>query len=66
MIYRGVLGLALEDLDAAVFMGFLTAMGMLLAPLKRLININSAVQQGIAAAESLFETLDEPAESGRG
>jgi subfamily B ATP-binding cassette protein MsbA len=41
-----------------VFMGFITAMGMLLAPLKRLININVAVQRGIAAASSIFEVLD--------
>ncbi len=50
------------DLDAAVFMGFLTAMGMLMAPLKRVININVALQKGIAAGGSLFELLDEPAE----
>ncbi|MBN1238638.1 MAG: lipid A export permease/ATP-binding protein MsbA, partial [Gammaproteobacteria bacterium] len=48
----------LQDLSAATFVGFLTAMGMLLAPMKRLININAAVQRGIAAARSLFETLD--------
>jgi subfamily B ATP-binding cassette protein MsbA len=35
---------------------------MLLAPLKRLINLNVAIQRGIAAADSLFETMDEPAE----
>ena len=55
-----------QDLDAAVFIGFLTAMGMTLAPLKRLININAALQRGIAAGITLFETLDEPAEPDRG
>ena len=55
-----------EDLNAAVFIGFLTAMGMTLAPLKRLININAALQRGIAAGLTLFETLDEPAEPDRG
>ena len=49
-------------LDAAVFMGFLTAMGMLMAPLKRVININAALQKGIAAGDSLFDLLDEPSE----
>jgi subfamily B ATP-binding cassette protein MsbA len=53
-------------LNAAVFIGFLTAMGMLLAPLKRLININVSVQKGIAAADSLFEALDEPCEEDTG
>ncbi|MDH3418728.1 MAG: lipid A export permease/ATP-binding protein MsbA [Gammaproteobacteria bacterium] len=51
-----------EDLDPAIFMGFLTAMGMLMAPLKRVININVALQKGIAAGDSLFELLDQPAE----
>ncbi|NNC66360.1 MAG: lipid A export permease/ATP-binding protein MsbA [Gammaproteobacteria bacterium] len=50
------------DLDAAIFMGFLTAMAMLMAPLKRVININVALQKGIAAGDSLFELIDEPAE----
>jgi ATP-binding cassette, subfamily B, bacterial MsbA len=52
----------LEDLGPAVFIGFLTAMAQLLSPLKRLININVSLQKGIAAADSLFETLDEPIE----
>ena len=56
----------LDELDAALFVGFLTAMGMLLAPLKRLININVALQRGIAAADTLFETLDEEAERDTG
>jgi len=55
-----------DELDASVFMGFLTAMGMALAPLRRVININMALQRGIAAGISLFETLDEPTESDTG
>ncbi len=50
------------ELTAATFMGFIGALAMLLAPLKRLVNINVALQRGIAAAESLFEVLDEPGE----
>lgn len=56
----------LGDLTPSLFVGFITAMGMLLAPLKRLININAAVQRGIAAAASLFETLDGPVERDSG
>lgn len=52
----------LQDMDAAIFMGFLGALGMLLTPLKRIVNINAALQRGIAAGITLFETLDEPAE----
>jgi subfamily B ATP-binding cassette protein MsbA len=54
------------DLSAPAFIGFITAMGMLLAPLKRLININVIVQRGIAAASSLFEILDQPREADTG
>ena len=52
----------LEDLSAPLFVGFITAMGILLSPLKRLININAVWQRGVAAAASLFEILDEPLE----
>jgi subfamily B ATP-binding cassette protein MsbA len=55
-----------QDLDAATFMGFIGAMGVLMAPLKRVVNINVALQKGIAAGESLFEILDEPAEADDG
>ncbi|MBI5329649.1 MAG: lipid A export permease/ATP-binding protein MsbA [Betaproteobacteria bacterium] len=47
---------------AGGFMSFLTAMLMLLAPIKRLSEANSTLQRGLAAAESVFELLDEPAE----
>ncbi len=56
----------LRDLSAAVFVGFLTAMAQLLAPLKRLVNINASMQKGVAGAESLFETLDGPVEQDTG
>ena len=54
------------ELTAATFMGYIGALAMLLAPLKRLVNINVALQRGIAAADSLFEVLDEPGEPDRG
>jgi len=40
------------------FMSFITAMLMLFAPLRRLTSLNSQIQRGIAAGESLFATLD--------
>lgn len=55
-----------DDLDAAIFMGFISAMGVLIAPLKRVVNINVALQKGIAAGESLFQILDEPVEHDTG
>jgi ATP-binding cassette, subfamily B, bacterial MsbA len=56
----------LANLNAALFVAFITAMGMILSPLKRLININVALQRGIAAAASLFEIIDEPSEADTG
>lgn len=45
------------------FVGFITGMLMLLAPTKRLTDINAPLQRGLAAAESVFEFLDQPLES---
>jgi subfamily B ATP-binding cassette protein MsbA len=61
-----VMYFSFTDLSAPTFIGFITAMGMLLAPLKRLININAVVQRGIAAGAGVFELLDEPRESDGG
>jgi subfamily B ATP-binding cassette protein MsbA len=61
-----VMYLSFADLNAASFIGFITAMGMLLTPLKRLVNINSIVQRAITAAAGVFEILDQPKESDTG
>ncbi len=61
-----VMYFSFSDLDEAAFLGFVSAMAMLLAPLKRLININTVVQRGIAAGASLFEILDQPGEADTG
>ena len=52
-----------ESIGAPEFSGFVTAVGILMTSLKRLVGMNAAMQRGIAAAESLFEILDEPAEA---
>jgi subfamily B ATP-binding cassette protein MsbA len=44
------------------FMGFLTAMLMTTAPLKRLMDSFVPLAQGVAAGASVFEVLDTPAE----
>jgi subfamily B ATP-binding cassette protein MsbA len=41
---------------------FLSAMLLVMAPLRRLINVSGPLQQGIAAGASVFEVLDEPRE----
>jgi ATP-binding cassette, subfamily B, bacterial MsbA len=44
------------------FMAFLTAMFMMYQPFKKLASTNSLVQQGIAAAERVFEIFDTPSD----
>lgn len=44
------------------FVSFITAMLMLLAPMRHLSEVNGAIQRGIASAESVFELIDESPE----
>jgi subfamily B ATP-binding cassette protein MsbA len=48
------------------FASFITAMLMLLAPIKRLTEMNGPLQRGLAAAESVFGMIDTPVEADRG
>ena len=48
------------------FMTFLAAMLLVLQPLKRLAGVNSAIVGMSVAAESIFQTLDEPLEADAG
>ena len=48
------------------FASFITAMLMLLRPLKHLTEINTPLQRGLAAAESVFGVIDTPVEEDRG
>jgi ATP-binding cassette, subfamily B, bacterial MsbA len=55
-----------ERATVGEFASFLTAMLMLLAPMKRLTEVNSPLQRGLAAAESIFGMIDTPVEDDRG
>jgi subfamily B ATP-binding cassette protein MsbA len=48
------------------FMSFITAMLMLLAPMKHLANVNTDLQRALAAADLVFRFIDEPVEDDRG
>jgi subfamily B ATP-binding cassette protein MsbA len=48
------------------FVSFLAAMLMMLAPLKRLAEVNAHLQRGLAAAESVFGLIDRVPEEDRG
>jgi len=55
-------GERLQELSVGTFISFLTALAMILAPIKRLTNLNAMLQKGIAASEQLFQTIDEAEE----
>ncbi len=44
------------------FTSFIAALGLVTAPLRRIINVAGPLQQGIAAAQSIFEIMDMPRE----
>jgi len=60
----GVVFFATQDfvrnsMDIGDFGGFITALVLLMRPLRQLTNMNVAVQRGIAAGSSVFALLDE-------
>jgi subfamily B ATP-binding cassette protein MsbA len=48
------------------FISFLTALMLIPAPLRRLVNVSGPLQQGIAAGQSVFELMDHPTEGAGG
>jgi subfamily B ATP-binding cassette protein MsbA len=62
-----VLGLALSDavhgrMTMGALLGFIVALANVSQPLQQFIGVTGNLQQGIAAAQNLFELLDEPTE----
>jgi ATP-binding cassette, subfamily B, bacterial MsbA len=55
-----------QEITVGSFMSFITAMMMLLAPMKRLTTINIVIQRAIAAAKSVFDLLDTEKEKDTG
>ena len=58
VVYVATLG-EVKDMEIGNFTGFITAMVLLMTPLKRLTNVNAMIQRGIAASASIFLLLDE-------
>lgn len=50
------------EITVGEFTGFLAALLGIMNPLRDLVNISGPIQQGIAAGESIFATIDEPME----
>ncbi|MDP5240097.1 lipid A export permease/ATP-binding protein MsbA [Uliginosibacterium sp. 31-16] len=53
-------------LSPGEFVAFIATMAMIFEPIRRLTNINSTIQRGLAGAQSIFELLDLPAEADTG
>ena len=56
----------LSTMTTGSFITFLVASGMLIKPIRQLTEINSAIQRGIAAAESIFDIIDSEEEKNKG
>ncbi len=62
-----VLALAIRDtvlgkMSPGDLVAFFTALSMLAQPVREVVSQSGPIQQGVAAAQSLFEILDQPAE----
>ena len=54
------------SLDAETFVAFFTASGLMAKPIRQLSNINIIIQKGLAAANEIFEQLDQDDEDNSG
>ncbi len=66
IIYIATIQSATNQTTVGGFVSFITAMLMLLAPIKRLTGINESLQRGLAAAEIVFDLIDQPSEPDTG
>ncbi len=66
IVYIGLQESIAQRATIGEFVSFVTAMLMMLAPLKHLTEISAPLQRGLAAAESVFGLIDEPVEADDG
>jgi ATP-binding cassette, subfamily B, bacterial MsbA len=59
-------GVNQHQIGVDVFISYISAMMMVMGPLRRLVSVSSQLQQGIAAGASLFQVLDTAREPGTG
>ncbi|MEW4981715.1 MAG: lipid A export permease/ATP-binding protein MsbA [Cycloclasticus sp.] len=58
--------LLMADSTTGEFIAYITAAGLIPKPIRQLSEVNSTIQKGIAAAESIFNVLDENIEKNTG
>lgn len=66
LIYAGTNNTFMGELTVGGFVSLIAAVGLIFSPIKRLTSINEALQKGLAAAESVFDLLDQEAERDEG
>jgi subfamily B ATP-binding cassette protein MsbA len=66
VLYLATLEAINGKMTVGEFTSFIAALMLVTAPLRRLVNVAGPLQQGIAAAQSIFELLDTPLEPAGG
>nr|Q31FG2.1 RecName: Full=ATP-dependent lipid A-core flippase; AltName: Full=Lipid A export ATP-binding/permease protein MsbA [Hydrogenovibrio crunogenus XCL-2] len=66
VVYIAVQMVNAETMTAGNLITYVTAMGLIFEPIRRITNINATVQRGMAAAKSIFAILDTPSEANNG
>ncbi len=62
IVYLSASRIENDSMTVGEFMSFFAALGLLLAPIKRLTKVNEPLQRSLAAAESIFTLIDTPGE----
>ena len=66
VLFAANLSVQRHGMTVGEFLSFLTALLLVTAPLRRLVQVFGPLQQGIAAGQSVFEVLDRPVENAGG
>ncbi len=64
VLFYGSREIAAGDLSPGQFVSFMAALLLMYGPVKKLSRVNANIQQAIASAERIFETLDTHTETG--
>ncbi|MGB5717255.1 MAG: lipid A export permease/ATP-binding protein MsbA [Gammaproteobacteria bacterium] len=62
VVYFAAMQARSGEITVGTFVALITALALLSSPIKRLTNVNAQLQNGLAAAESIFALLDETPE----
>ncbi len=66
VLYMATLEAVRGTMSVGEFTSFIAALILITGPLRRLVNVAGPLQQGIAAAQSIFQVLDTPPEPAGG